>query len=363
MQPSEKYQSLITQGDLKDDTDQRAVLVRLDGLYHELQSYRAKSRWHLSGLFGMAAPRPRGLYIFGGVGRGKSMLMDLFFTCAKVEKKRRVHFHAFMQEIQDDLAEVRKTGAMDALKPVATHLIETTTLLCFDEMHITDIADAMIVGRLFDALFDGGVIIVATANPAPRDLYKGGLNRAAFLPFIDLIEQNLIVHNLDGGADYRMGKLRGATRYFIGGCEKQIDTQIDTLWRGFADTDAPRIIKRKGREVQIPQFHNAHGRGRFADFCQTPLGPGDYLAIAQACRVLFITDIPILTASDDSAAKRFITMIDTLYEAQVNVIISAAAPPDKLYQGKKLAFEFQRTASRLYEMQGTDWGTINPNPK
>lgn len=354
--PKSIYDARVESGTLNRDPNQKQVLLALDQLFHDIDGYKPKPRWLLTGIFGMSAKPPRGLYIYGGVGRGKSMLMDLFFDAIPPRRKRRVHFHAFMQEIHEGMHAARKTGVDDAIRPVAEKVIKDTAILCFDEMQITDITDAMIVGRLFEFLFDAGVIIVTTSNRHPNDLYKDGLNRNLFLPFIELISERLTVLNLDSETDHRQNRLASEQRYFspLG---DDATASMGALWRDLVGTDAePLVLIQKARKVTLPEFKNGVARASFAELCAKPLGPGDYLAIAKSLRVLFLKDIPILSAAKNNEAKRFVTLIDALYEAQVKLIATAAAAPEGLYETGEGAFEFERTASRLREMQSADWG-------
>lgn len=356
MKPVDSYNKRVASGALRDDPNQRHVLEALQVLYEQMEGYKPKSKWLMSGLFGVPAPRPKGLYIYGGVGRGKSMLMDLFYETAPINRKRRVHFHAFMQEFHDAMHEARKTGISDPVKPVAEKIVKSTSLLCFDEMQITDITDAMIVGRLFEFLLDSGVVIVTTSNRHPDDLYKNGLNRSLFLPFIEVLKTRLDIHNLNSETDHRQNRLEGQQKYFVP-LNGETASAIDEVWADLSGGKSePLTIKRKGRDILIPQFNNGVGRGSFADFCAVPLGPGDYLEIASAIRVLVLTDIPTLSRANNNEAKRFVTLIDALYEADVALIASAAAMPEQLYTDGAGAFEFERTASRLREMQSADWG-------
>ena len=351
--------SRIAAGLLAADPAQEAAAAPLERIRGALARRPAPKAGGLLGLFGRAsAPEPvRGLYLWGGVGRGKSMLMDLFFEAAPLERKRRVHFHAFMQEVHAALHEARKTGVDDAILPVAADIVAHVDLLCFDEMQITDVADAMIVGRLFERMFDAGVTVVTTSNRPPRDLYKDGLNRQVFLPFIALIERHMEVLELRAAQDYRQGRLSGSPVYFTPN-DHAARRALNALWDGLLDGEAhPLVLRVKGRDVELPAFRNGVARAGFFDLCGHPLGPADYLAIADAVRVLILTDIPQLGRSNFNEARRFVTLIDALYEARVRLICSAAAAPEYLYIEGEGSFEFERTASRLREMQAAGWGT------
>ena len=299
---------------------------------------------------------PKGVYLWGGVGRGKSYLMDLLFDAVEIEHKRRVHFHAFMQEIHEGMRASRQSGADDALKPVADEVIAKARLLCFDEMQIIDITDAMIVGRLFEALIKGGVVIVTTSNRSPDDLYKDGLNRGLFLPFIEFINRNMIVHHLESPIDYRRHRLQGANSYFTP-ADDQARAAMEELWKDLTGgLWEPLVLTVKGRKVVLPGFHNGVARAPFWELCGQPLGPADYLAVAEAVRVLFLEDVPQLSRSNFNEARRFVVLIDALYEARVRLIVSAADVPERLYIEGEGGFEFERTASRLREMQSEGWG-------
>jgi cell division protein ZapE len=283
------------------------------------------------------------------------MLMDLFVESLDVPV-RRVHFHAFMQEIQSGLHEARKTQVEDSLAPVVAKVADGLRVLAFDEMQITDITDAMIVGRLFEALMERNVVIVTTSNRVPDDLYLNGLNRQLFLPFIALIKDRLVVHELASPKDYRQNRLSGGQVYFTpaGASARQ---GIDAIWTDLTGGDAaPLTLTVKGREVTIPAYRNGVARTNFHGICGQMLGPGDFLAIADAVKVLIMEDIPRLGRSNFNEAKRFVTLIDALYEAKVRFICSAADQPESLYVEGDGAFEFERTASRLREMQDADWG-------
>ena len=309
------------------------------------------------GFFRKAAEPPMGLYLWGGVGRGKSMLMDLFVANLDGIPSRRVHFHAFMQEIHNKMHEVRKTGVDDAIAPVAAEVADSVRLLAFDEMQITDITDAMIVGRLFQALFAAGVVVVTTSNRVPDDLYKNGLNRDIFLPFIALIKERMVVHELASPRDYRQDRLAGTQVYFTP-VNAESRAAMDAVWDDLAQgPGTPLTLKVKGREVVIPAFYNGMARAGFHALCGRALGAADYLALAEAVRVLLIDDIPRLGRSNFNEAKRFVTLVDALYEAKVRLICSAAAQPEMLYVEGEGKFEFERTASRLREMQAEGWGS------
>ena len=284
------------------------------------------------------------------------MLMDMFAQNMGDVPTRRVHFHAFMQEIHNAMHEVRKTGVDDAIAPVAADIAATVRLLAFDEMQITDITDAMIVGRLFQALFSAGVVVVTTSNRPPDDLYKDGLNRSIFLPFIELIKDRMEVEELISPHDYRQDRLAGAQSYFTP-VNAESRAAMDAVWDDLAGGAGDELIIRvKGRDVAIPQFRNGIARAGFHALCGKPLGAADYLALAEAIRVLMLDNIPCLGRSNFNEAKRFVTLIDALYEAKVRLICSAAAPPEMLYLEGEGTFEFERTASRLREMQAEDWG-------
>jgi len=368
------YATRAAEGTIRPDPAQEAVLPEFERIRQGLSAPPPKK-----GFFGRT-PKPdpvRGLYLWGGVGRGKSYLMDMFVTHVSVPK-RRVHFHAFMQEIHAGMTAARKRGVDDALAPVADGIVADLRLLAFDEMQITDITDAMIVGRLFERLFAAGVTVVATSNRPPDDLYKDGLNRQLFLPFIDLIKENLVVWELAGPRDFRQDRLSGERVYFAP-ADAKARAAIDQFWRdmtgapvergrrgsdvlaasqsrGVAAPEAGLTLTVNGRSVTVPRFRNGVARASFWDICGQPLGAADYLALAGAVRVLILEEVPQMDATKFNEAKRFVTLIDTLYEAGVKLIVTAADAPERLYLEGAGAFEFERTASRLREMQSADWG-------
>ncbi|WP_281981519.1 cell division protein ZapE [Thalassorhabdomicrobium marinisediminis] len=351
---AQAYQARVAEGRLTEDPVQRAALPELERVRLALREPPPAPK---AGWFRKPAPveGPKGLYLWGGVGRGKSMLMDLLYDLIEVPKQRS-HFHSFMQWVHEAIAAARKEGVDDAIAPVAADLARRVRFLAFDEMQISDITDAMIVGRLFKALFAAGVVVVTTSNRVPEDLYKDGLNRQLFLPFIDLLNDKMVVHHLESDQDHRQSVLSGAQMYFTpadAAARARIDALFDSLT---GEEVAPLVLRVKGRDVVIPAFADGVARARFADLCGVPLGAADYLALAEAVRVLILEDIPRLSRSNFNEAKRFVTLIDTLYEAKVRLIASAAALPEMLYVEGAGVFEFERTASRLREMQGADWG-------
>ncbi|MBF9059163.1 cell division protein ZapE [Rhodobacterales bacterium HKCCSP123] len=352
------YDTRVAEGLLRPDPAQRAALLRLEVLRERLENRPAPRPGLLARFRKPEVPQGKqGLYLWGGVGRGKSMLMDLFYQHAPTTEKRRVHFHAFMQEVQAGLHEARKTGVDDAIKPVAEGISRDLKLLCFDEMQITDIADAMIVGRLFERLFAAGVVIVTTSNRHPSELYKDGLNRQLFLPFIALLEEKLEVDQLEAMTDYRQDRLAGETVYFqpLGSVST---AAINAIWRDLTGGREEELcLEVKGREVHLPRYWAGMARASFWDLCGQPLGPADYLALVGAVKLLVLEGIPRLDATKFNEAKRFVTLIDALYEGHVRLICSAEDEPERLYLEGSGSFEFERTASRLREMQGADWGT------
>ena len=362
---STRYRDRVASGALRPDPAQEAVLPDLDRVLTEMLAApapRPRSGWRaflgVGGGDGAQAP-VRGLYLWGGVGRGKSMLMDLMAETAQEAgiPSRRVHFHEFMQEIQAGLEAARKRAEQDTVRPVAQEVARQVRLLCFDEMQITDIADAMIVGRLFQILFDHGVTVVTTSNRVPEDLYKHGLNRQLFLPFIALIRERMQVTCLDSQTDYRQNRQTGGQVWFAP-ADAEARATMDALWSDLTGggATAPLRIEVKGRLVDLPKAAGRIARAGFWDLCGRPLGPADYLAISRTVDTLFIDGIPRLSVSNYNEAKRFVTLIDALYEARVRLISSAADQPEQLYNEGEGSFEFERTASRLREMQDAAWG-------
>lgn len=352
-QVTEAYQARVASGDFDADPAQATVLPELDRVAEAMKSAPSRN------VFGRVLKRTpaftAGVYLWGGVGRGKSMLMDLLHEVVGGEQSRRVHFHAFMQEVQGRLHEARKTQVDDALIPVAAEMSDGLRLLCLDEMQISDIADAMIVGRFFEQMLDAGVVVVTTSNLTPDDLYKDGLNRALFLPFIDLIKVRLSVIELASPRDYRQDRLEGEQVYFHP-ADASARAAVARLRDDFFGSRAgPLVLSVKGRKIEIPEFANGVARARFPDLCGLPLGPADYLAIADAVRVLILEEIPYFSSENANETRRFVTLIDALYEARVRLIATAANTPERLQIEGIGAFEFERTASRLREMQSAEW--------
>ena len=350
---SEIYLSKVAAGELTSDPAQLAILPQLERISRALMAPEPKR-----GFFRKSTviEAPKGLYLWGGVGRGKSMLMDMFVDHLDIPGKRRVHFHAFMQEVHAALHEARKTGVEDAIVPVAVDIAKGLKVLAFDEMQITDITDAMIVGRLFDKLHEVGVAIITTSNRVPDDLYKNGLNRNLFLPFIELIKTRLDVVEIISENDYRQNRLKGE-RVWFSPVSSDTRAAMDVIWQDLTAGKAEQLILMvKGREVEIPGFYNGVARASFFDLCGRFLGAGDYLALVENARVLLLDDVPQLGRTNFNEAKRFVTLVDALYEAKVRLIVSAAAEPEMLYIEGEGSFEFERTASRLREMQDETWG-------
>lgn len=358
--PLAAYRALLRRGELRPDPAQALAAEKLESLSHALSGYRPQTGsggWRARlGLTRRPDPAPQGLYVYGEVGRGKSMLMDLFFDVAPVEAKRRVHFHAFMQDVHRRLHEWRKTNAGDPLQPLAQELAREAWLLCFDEFQVTDIADAMILGRLFQALFEAGVVVVATSNRPPRDLYKDGLQRERFLPFIALIEDKLDVLELAGAVDYRLDRLKDHRLYHVPpgpAAEAALAAAFADLT---ADTPpAPTSIEVLGRRLRVPRAARRVAWFEFEDLCGQALGPADYLAIADAFDAVILSGVPRMNRDRRDVAKRFVTLVDALYDRRVRFLCSAEGEPASLYPRGDGAFEFQRTASRLEEMQSADY--------
>lgn len=357
--PIDLYKQNVRAGSLQPDPVQDRAIEALDRLYSDVIAFQGEKKSWIQRIasFNQKTSSPRGVYLYGSVGRGKTMLMDTFFNALPdTVKKRRVHFHAFMIEVHDYMHSRREAGTIEdmdqSLPSLAARISERSRVLCFDEFHVTDVADAMILGRLFTALFDLGVAVVTTSNWPPDDLYKGGLQRDRFLPFIELLKQRMEVIYLNSPTDYRARRLREMTVYFhpLNTVSRQ---KADQVFKTLTDSDdpSPDLIVVKGRTLEIPVTAKGVARIGFAQLCERPLGAEDYIAIAKRYHTIFIEDIPRLGYDRRNEAKRLMTVIDVLYDARRNVVITAEEPPEKLYTGSDHAFEFQRTVSRLLEMQ------------
>ena len=372
------YDARLAAGEIRPDPAQAAGLRALVRLERALEN--APTNGGLKGLF-RKPEAERGVYLWGPVGRGKSMLMDLFFETVRAEKKRRTHFHVFMGEIHRLIgawrtgdAAARKArfgqhppylfgsalgrswGADDPIPPVADVVAEGARLLCFDEFQVTDIADAMILGRLFEALFARGVTLVATSNREPDALYKDGINRQLFLPFIHLLKTRLEVVSVAGGHDYRLDRLR-ATGTWFSPADPDNARSFDALWRDMLgpEEETGATIEVLGRKITLPHASGGLVRATFASLCSVALGPNDYVALAERFHTVFLEDVPKLAASRREEARRFVILIDALYEAHARLIVLAEGQPAELYPAGDGAFEFERTASRLEEMRSADW--------
>jgi cell division protein ZapE len=359
-----RYAAGVAAGRIEQDVAQLAVVDMLARLESRIVEYRlARKSSSLGWMFGSREKRQswiKGLYIYGDVGRGKTMLMDLFFESSPVQRKRRVHFHEFMIDVHERVHAIRqkmKLGEQAGEDPIhlaATELAGEAWLLCFDEFHVTDIADAMILGRLFAQLFEYGVVLVATSNVEPEELYKEGLNRALFVPFIHMLEQHMDIVRLAARTDFRLEKLAGMRVWYVP-ADAAADVALDDAWRRLAPgrDGEPQELALKGRAVHVPRAAMGVARFRFRDLCEAPLAAADYLRIAHEYHTVILDRIPVMTFETRNAAKRFIILIDTLYDMNVKLLASAEAEPDALYRGDEgfEAQEFKRTASRLIEMR------------
>jgi cell division protein ZapE len=364
--PIDRLKARIASGELSPDADQERAAQALGALQQRLAQWKPGKR----GLFSKPKPAPKGLYLWGGVGRGKSMLMDLFYDDAPTQPKRRVHFHEFMQDVHTRIAEWRglsererrrraeyvKGAVDDPIPPVARALIAKSRLLCFDEFQVTDIADAMILGRLFEALYAEGIVVVATSNRFPDDLYKDGINRQLFLPFIDELKSRMDLFELNGGVDHRLRQLEAAPVYY---CPLDTDAELamEDAWDRLTHCAAPQqcTLIVNGRELIVEREAAGVARFGFEELCARPLGAADYLAISRRFHTVLLERTPKLSPDKRNEAKRFVTLIDTLYEARTKLVMSADAEPQDLYPAGDGAFEFERTVSRLIEMRSHDY--------
>ena len=348
----ERYNERLALAEIEPDSAQRVLAVRLDELHSALRASAQRNGVFYKLFQRKKAIPPRGLYIHGAVGRGKTMLMDLFFEETEFQPKRRAHFHEFMADVHDRIAEARAVVPGDPIPHVAAALAREAKLLCFDELHVTDIADAMILGRLFQSLFAAGTVVVATSNTPPDGLYRNGLNSQLFLPFIDLLERHMDVVALDAQKDFRLDKLSGATLYFTP-ADAASRARLDSHWARLTGghPGKPHVIEFKGRKLVVPLASMGVARFTFAELCEQPLGTLDYLHIAHAFHTVIIDGIPKLGPDRRDFARRFINLVDTLYDSRICLIASADAGPDDLYRPGPGADLFERTASSLMEMR------------
>ena len=359
-----QYEAGVAAQLVERDAAQLDVVERLARLEARIVEHRlARKSSALGWLFAKSAnalPPIKGLYIYGEVGRGKTMLMDLFFQASPVVRKRRAHFHEFMLDVHERVFVLRQEMKLgqhageDPIRLVAAQLVQEAWLLCFDEFHVTDIADAMILGRLFAVMFERGLVVVATSNVPPEDLYKDGLNRALFVPFIRMLEQHMDVARLDARIDFRLEKLAGMPVWYVP-ADANADAALDDVWRRLTGgrNGAAVDLPLKGRSVHVPRAARGVARFSFHDLCEEPLAAADYLRIAHEYHTVILDHIPVMNFDTRNAAKRFIILVDTLYDMNVKLIASAAAEPDALYSAEQgfEAQEFKRTASRLIEMR------------
>jgi cell division protein ZapE len=358
----DRYRTLVAAGELRPDADQLAAVERLEALACALES-KAPKQGVIGRLLGRTGPvPPRGVYIWGGVGRGKSMLMDLAFDTIAFEPKRRVHFHEFMLEVHDRLRAERAREQGDPIPPVARAIAAEAKLLCFDEMVINNSADAMILSRLFLQLRARNVVLVTTSNRAPRDLYLGGLNRELFLPFIDLVERELDVMPLNGPVDYRLERLGGLPTWYVPNGAEATRALSEAFFRltDYPPEDRAHVPSEElkvpgGRTLHVPKSLKGVSVFSFKRLCGQPRGAADYLAVARHFHTVIVVGIPVLGPENRNEAARFVTLIDALYEQKVKLLAAADADPSELYKVGDGAFEFERTASRLVEMQSADY--------
>lgn len=352
MKPSRALEEGIAGGRLTEDGGQRAIALYLDTLIEDIESWKGGK----SGLFRKSSPPPKGLYLWGGVGTGKSLLTDLFHDAVTLKAKRRTHFHSFMQDVHARIARERATKKGEPLIAVADQIAGETRLICFDELQVTNVADAMILGRLFERLFDKGVVVIATSNRHPSELYKDGLNRQLFEPFIAMIEAKLDVMRLDSGRDYRLERLSAAPVYYTP-LDADADAAMDAAFARLTLGARPQscTLTIQGRTLEITREAAGVARFSFAELCARPLGAADYLMLAETFHTILIDHVPVMSPRKRDEAARFVTLIDALYDTRAKLVMSAEAEPSGLYPAGDGAFEFERTASRLMEMRSLEY--------
>ena len=353
------YQQRVDSGEIQDDAAQREVLQRLQALADELNKQQ-DTPGLLGRLLGKTTPSPKGLYIWGNVGRGKSMLMDLFFGAVKVTQKRRIHFHAFMQEVHGRMHQLRQQGH-DPVVVLAQQIAQETRLLCFDELQATDVADATLLYRLFDGVFAAGVVVVSTSNRPPASLYTGSVQKERFVKFIALLESQMEVLSLSSAVDYRMIQLKSLEKVYFSPLGAATDAALEAAIAHLCEdcTPTPDTFMVHGRTVPFLLYSESMGAFTFHQLCEEPLGAADYLAIARRLDTVILRGIPQLGPEKHNEAKRFVTLIDALYDHKVVLICTADAPPEALYAKGDGHFEFQRTVSRLVEMQSQRYLTAS----
>ena len=355
MSPSDRYNAKLQSGEFQEDPAQAQVIALLDDLYVRLLTQETKETFftRLARRF-KPAPPTKGLYIWGGVGRGKTMLMDLFFDCLPAERKVRMHFHRFMRRVHDQLTAL--SGTANPLKVVAERFAQEADVLCFDEFFVSDIGDAMILGEMMSALFDQGVTLVATSNVEPAHLYENGLQRSRFLPTIDLLYAHTDVHAMPNGIDFRLRALKQAEIYHFpldSGAEQSLERSFASLAPVEALVD--QELQVEGRIIRAKRVADDVVWFEFSELCEGPRSQNDYIELAMEYHAVLVSNIPVLDEKKEDAARRFISLVDEFYDHGVKLLISADAAITDLYQGDRLRFEFERTASRLFEMQSHEY--------
>lgn len=353
MSPLERYEGLLSRPGFESDPAQRIAAEHLDGIYHALRAPPPRPRrwWSLGAA--PVATTPKGLYLWGSVGRGKTLLVDLFYDCLPPSSRRRQHFHSFMREVHAELKALRKV--QDPLQVIAKQWASTVKVLCLDEFHVTDITDAMLLARLLETLFDRGVVLVTTSNEVPDNLYRGGLQRERFLPAIALLKERLTVLELGGGTDYRLRTLEQAAVYYVpddAAAREALRTQFLALTN---EAPAAHAMDLEGRPLPVLGAADGVLWCEFDALCGGPRGTLDYIELGRCFHTLMLSGVPVLGEDQNDAARRFINLLDELYDRSVNLLVSAAAEPAGLYAGQRLAAPFRRTISRLTEMQSHEY--------